>query len=91
MLAVAAPGSQLASFDVVIRCLLAAAATGMMFEAFQKRRYSLGVVSAGHALPYNPVAPVFSLSGKWQGAHVALSNIPFAVSLAQGVKKVHVD
>lgn len=84
LLAVAALWSQLASYEIVIRCVLAAAAVGMMFEAFNKRQYALGAVFAGLALLYNPVAPVFNFSGNWQRALVVTSAIPFVTSFALG-------
>jgi hypothetical protein len=92
LLAVAGLWSQLASYEILIRCVLAAAAVGMMFEAFNKRQYALGAVFAGLALLYNPVAPVFSFSGNWQRALVVASAIPFVTSLAwRDLKAVHID
>ena len=82
VLAVAGLWSQLTSYDILIRCVLAAAAVGMMFEAFNKRQYAFGAVFAGLALLYNPVAPVFSFSGNWQHALVVASAMPFVTSLA---------
>jgi hypothetical protein len=82
LLAVAGLWSQLAPYEVVIRCVLAAAAAGMMFEAFNKRQYAVGALFAGLALFYNPVAPVFDFSGNWQRALVVASAIPFVISLA---------
>ena len=83
LLAVAGIWSQVPSYDIVIRCVLAAGAIGVMFEAFNKRQYALGAVFAGLALLYNPVAPVFDFSGNWQRALVVLSAVPFAASLAR--------
>ena len=82
LLAIAGLWSQLASYDILIRFVLAAAGVAMMFEAFNKRQYALGAVFAGLALLYNPVAPVFSFSGNWQRALVVASAIPFVTSLA---------
>ena len=82
LLAVFALWSQLAPYETLVRCLLAAAAVGMMFETFNKRQYALGAVFAALALLYNPVAPVFSFSGNWQRALVVASAIPFVTSLA---------
>ena len=83
LLAVAGLSSQLASYDLVIRCVLAAVAVGMVFEAFNRRQYALAAVFAGLALLYNPVAPVFDFSGNWQRVLVVLSAVPFAASLAR--------
>jgi hypothetical protein len=92
VLAVSGLWSQLASYEIVIRCVLAAAAVGMMFEAFNKRQYALGAVFASLALLYNPVAPVFSFSGNWQRALVVATAIPFVTSLAwRDRKEAHID
>lgn len=91
LLAVAGLWSQLAPYEIVIRCVLAAAAGGMMFEAFSKRQPALGAAFAGLALLYNPVAPVFSFSGTWQRALVVASVIPFVTSLAwRDLKTAHI-
>ena len=81
-LILAALWSQLASYEIVIRCVLVALAFGMMFEGFNQRQYALGAVFAALAIVYNPVAPVFSFSGNWQRALVVASAIPFVTSLA---------
>jgi hypothetical protein len=92
LLAVAGLWSQLASYDIVIRCVLAAAAVSMMLEAFNKRQHEFVAVFAALALVYNPVAPMFTLSGNWQRALVVASVIPFVISLAwRDVKAVHID
>jgi hypothetical protein len=92
LLAVAGLWSQLASYEIMIRCVLAAAAVGMTFEAFNKRQYALGAVFAALVLLYNPVAPVFSFSGNWQRALVVATAIPFVTSLAwRDLKAAHID
>ena len=92
LLAIAALWSQLASYELVIRCVLAAAAAGTMFEAFHKRQYALSAVFAVLALLYNPVAPVFTFSGNWQRALVVASAIPFVLSLAsRDLKEARID
>lgn len=92
LLAVAGVWSQVPSYDIVIRCLLAAGAVGVMFEAFNKRQYALGAVFAGLVLLYNPVAPVFNFSGNWQRALVFASAIPFVISLAtRDLKAARID
>jgi hypothetical protein len=82
LLAVGVLWSQVAPYELVIRCVVAAAAGGTMFEPFNTRQYALGAVFAGLALLYNPVAPVFDFSGNWQRALVLASAIPFVISLA---------
>ena len=92
MLAVAGFWSQLSSYDIVIRCVLAAAGVGMMFEAFNRRQYALVAAFAALAVLYNPIAPVFSVSGNWQRALVVAATIPFVISLAWRDPKVaHID
>lgn len=92
LLAVAGLWSQLVPYETVVRCVLAAAAAGMMFEAFNERQYALGAIFAGLALLYNPVMPVFSFSGNWQRALVVASAIPFVTSLARrDLKVAHID
>lgn len=81
LLAVAGVWPQIPSYDIVIRCLLAVGAAGVMFEAFNKRQYALGAVFAGLVLLYNPLAPVFGFSGNWQRAFVVATVIPFVTSL----------
>jgi uncharacterized protein DUF6804 len=92
LLAIAGLWSQLTSYDIVIRCVLAAAAVGMMFEAFNKRQHALVAVFGALALLYNPVAPVFSFSGNWQRALVVATAIPFVTSLGwRDLKAAHFD
>ena len=92
LLVVAGLWSQIASYEIVIRCALTAAAVGMMFETFNKRQYALGTVFAALALLYNPVAPVFSFSGTWQRALVVATAIPFVTSLAwRDLKAANID
>jgi hypothetical protein len=92
LLAVAGLWSQLTSYEILIRCVLAAVAGGMMFEALNKRQYGLGAVFAGLALLYNPVAPVFSFTGNWQRALVFATAIPFVKLLAwRDLKAAHID
>ncbi len=52
LLAVAGLGSQLtSSYDIAIRCVLAAAAVGVMFEIFHKRQRALVIASAIPVVP----------------------------------------
>jgi hypothetical protein len=82
----------LSAYDIVIRCVLAAAAVAMIFEAFHNRQYASGAVCAALALLYNPVAPVFSFSGNWQRGLVVATAIPFITSLAwRDLKAAHID
>ncbi|MFB3829182.1 MAG: DUF6804 family protein [Bryobacteraceae bacterium] len=74
--------SHIPPHDVVTRFIVAAGATVVMLQAFHARYYGLVAVFGALALLYNPLAPVFDLSGQWQSAVVAASAIPFAASLA---------
>jgi len=71
----------LAPYEVVIRFIVAAGATVVMFQAFQARHYAVAAVFGALALLYNPVVPVFSFSGDWSRAMVAASAIPFVATL----------
>ncbi len=92
LLAVVALWSQLTSYEIVIRCVLAAAAVGIMIETFNKRQCAFGAVFAGLALLYSPAAPVSGFSGNWQRALVVATAIPFVISLAwRDLKAAHID
>jgi hypothetical protein len=82
LLAVAGLWSHLAPYDTLVRFVVAAGATVVMFHAIHAGHYALAAVFGALALLYNPVAPVFSFSGEWQRALVAASAIPFLASLA---------
>lgn len=73
--------SHLAAYDVVVRFVVAAGALVLMLRAFHIRHYAFAIAFGILALLYNPVAPVFSLSGEWQRAIVAASALPFVASL----------
>jgi len=84
--------SQLTSYYIAIHCVLAAAALGMVFEAYNKRQYALLAVFAALALLYNPVAPVFSFSDNWRRALVVATAIPFVASLGwRDLKAARID
>lgn len=74
--------SHVVPFDGVVRFLVTAGATVLMFQAFQAKYYSVAAAFGLLALCYNPLAPAFSFSGDWQRAAVAASAVPFIASLA---------
>lgn len=74
--------SQLTTYDVVVRFLVAAGAIVVMSNLFHVRNYTFAAVFGALALLYNPVVPVFSFSGDWQRTVVAASAAPFAAALA---------
>lgn len=84
--------SYLTPYQVVVRFLVTAGALVVMIQAVQVRHYVISAAFGALALLYNPVVPVFSLSGDWQRAAVAASAIPFVASLAlRNVKLAHND
>jgi hypothetical protein len=87
---VAAAGlwSQLAPYSVAFRFIVFAGAITAAFHAFGARRYGFAAAFGALALLYNPVAPVFDLSGDWQRALVGASAAPFIASIAWRNMKV---
>ena len=85
-------GSHLASFDVLIRCVVTGGAMVVMLQFLHARRYACAALFGALALLYNPVAPVFSFSGGWQLAVVVASAAPFVASLRLAkAKQAHHD
>lgn len=80
--------SDLLPYQVVIRFIVAAGATVLMFRAFASRDYVFGPLFGVLALLYNPVAAVFSFSGEWQRALVLASAFPFVTSLSSREPKL---
>ena len=92
LIVVAGLWSQLAPYEALVRFVLAAGATAMMFDAFNKRQYALGSFFAGLAVLYNPIAPLFTVSFNWQRGLVVASTVPFIISLAaREFKAAHLD
>ena len=83
LLLVVAAGSwsQVASYNVGVRFLVAMGALVLMFHAIHMRHLATGAVFGALALLFNPVAPVFSFSGEWQRAALVASAIPFVALL----------
>jgi hypothetical protein len=81
LLAAAGLWPQLARYEVAVRFLVAIGALVLMVHAFETHRYALTGVFGALAFLYNPVMPMFGLSGNWQHALVLASAIPFALSL----------
>ena len=74
--------SQHATYDVVVRFIVAAGAIVVMLNLFHTRRYTFAAAFGALALLYNPVVPLFSFSGDWQRAVVVASAAPFVAALA---------
>lgn len=68
-------------YDIVVKFIVTAGATVLTFQAFHTRHYAFATVFGALALLYNPVAPVLSFSGEWQGSLVVASAVPFVGSL----------
>jgi len=82
----------MAPYEVVVRFIVAAGATVVMFQAFDARHYAVAAVFGALALLYNPVVPVFSFSGGGQRALVVASVAPFVLSLVwRKLKREHHD
>lgn len=82
LLAAAGLWSRVAPYEVVVRFIVAAGAIAVMLQTLHARQYAFAVVFGALALLYNPVAPVFGLSGDWPRALVVTSAVPFVASLA---------
>jgi len=81
LLAAAGLWAYVTPYEVGIRFLAAGGASIVMVQAFQAQRYAFAAVFGALVLLYNPVVPVFSLSGDWQRAVVIASTVPFFASL----------
>jgi hypothetical protein len=82
LLAAAGFWSQVGGFEVAIKLMVTAGAMVVMIQALQSRYYPVAAAFLTLALFYNPVAPVFTLSGSWQRVVVLASIFPFVASLA---------
>lgn len=82
LLCAAAFASLLAPYDVVVRFVVAAGAMIVTLQALHARHYAIAAGFGAFVVIYNPVAPVFNLSGDWQRAVVAASSLPFLASLS---------
>lgn len=92
LLAVVGFWSHLAPYDVVIRCLVAAAAIDLMTYAIQNRHYSIAPVFTGLAILHYPVRPLFIFAGNWQRMLLLLSAVPFIAALRpRDLMEAHVD
>jgi hypothetical protein len=73
--------SRVTPFEVAARFIVAAGAIIVMAQSLLARRYAVVAVSGAFALLYNPLAPVFDLSGDWQRAVFVATAAPFLASL----------
>ena len=73
--------SRVTPFEVVARFIVAAGAIIVMARSLLARHYAVLTVSGALALLYNPLAPVFELSGGWPRAVFVAGAVPFLASL----------
>ena len=83
LLAAAGLWPQPTSDEVVVKFIVSAGAIVLMFHEFRAGHGAFAGVFGALALIYNPVAPMFSISGGWQRAFVVASAAPFVASLAR--------
>lgn len=70
-----------AEYQLFVRFAVCAGAVRVAFLAAATRNYAWAALFAGMALLYNPVFPLFALSGRMDTFIVIASVAPFAVSL----------
>ena len=81
LFALAGLWSRITPSEVVARFIVDAGAIVVMAHALLARSYAVLAVSGALVLLYNPLAPVFRLSGDWQRAALVACAIPFLVLL----------
>jgi hypothetical protein len=92
LLAAAGLWAYVSPYDVAVRFIVSAGAIVLMVHAVHAGRGVFAAVFGALALIYNPVAPLFSISGGWQRAFVVASAVPFIASLTwRGVRTAHHD
>lgn len=65
----------------VLMFIIALGAFALMLSSFRAHLYVLALLFGGAVLLYNPLFPMFSLSGGWQRLLVVVSIVPFLISL----------
>ena len=73
--------SRVTPFEVAARYIVDAGAIIVMAQALMAGRYAAVAVSAAFVLLYNPLAPLFEVSGDLQRALLVASAAPFLASL----------
>lgn len=81
LLALGGLWSRVTPFEVAARFLVAAGAIIVMAQSLLARRYAVVAVSGALILLYNPLAPLFDLSGDWQRAVFVATAAPFLALL----------
>jgi hypothetical protein len=73
--------SRATPFEVEVRFIVAAGAIIVMARSLLARHYAGVAVCGALVLLYNPLAPLFDLSGGWQRAVFVAAAAPFLASL----------
>lgn len=89
LLVAAGVGSNLAPYDVVVRFIVAGGAFFIALHAFRSAAYAVAIVFGAIALLYNPIAPVFGLTGEWQRVTVLATAILFMLSFYWRFRLAH--
>jgi hypothetical protein len=84
LLALGGLWSRYTPFEVAARFIVAAGAIIVTAQSLLARRYAVVAVSGALILLYNPLAPLFDLSGDWQRAVFVAAAAPFLASLIWG-------
>lgn len=89
LLVAAGVWSNLAPYDVIVRFIVAAGALFIALHAFRSAAYAVAIVFGVIALLYNPIAPVFELTGEWQRVTVLGTAVLFMVSFYWRFRLAH--
>ena len=81
LLALGGLWSRVTPLEVAARFLVAAGAIVIMARSLLATRYTVVAVAGAFVLLYNPLAPVFNLSGDWQRAVFVAAAAPFLALL----------
>ena len=81
LLALGGLWSRVTPFEVAARFIVAAGAIIVMARSLLARRFAMVAVSGALILLYNPLAPLFDLSGGWPRAVFVAGAVPFLASL----------
>jgi hypothetical protein len=81
LLALGGLWSRVTPFEVAARFVVDAGAIIVMARSLLARRYAVVAVSGALIVLYNPLAPLFDLSGDWQRAVFVAAAAPFLALL----------
>lgn len=89
LLVAAGVGPNVAPYDVIVRFIVAAGALFIALHAFRSAAYGVASVFAAVGLLYNPIAPMFELTGDWQRVTVLGTAVLFMVSFYWRLRLAH--